>query len=224
MRVRAALTALCLPAAMIGAVATAPTASAAAQCTLTAPSKVYITKPYQSVKCTISGACARADGAASWDGVHPYYGPYLSTYFEGTGTDHEDLYDFDPVGKYTWRGAGAYANDFEQDLSQNTTYTDIRYGSWTSVSTARSGTKVTVKTKVRRYSASTSGKVNYKSASATIQYRGVGAKVWHKLKTVHTDKYGAASYTRSTKSTYQYRVVTSTASKIWGSTSSTSRR
>lgn len=208
---------------MIGAVATAPTASAAAQCTLTAPSKVYITKPYTKINLTASGSCTRGDGFAVWDGVHPYWGPTFMALFDGTTKDQEAIYDWDNVGRYTWEPEYAYDSN-DDDVSQNTTHTDIRYGSWTSVSTARSGKKVTIKTKVRRYSASTSGKVNYKSASATIQYRGVGAKVWHKLKTVHTDKYGAASYTRSTKSTYQYRVVTSTASKIWGSTSSTSRR
>lgn len=222
MHVRSFSAALTLPLVAGAALATAPSASAAAQCTLSAPAKVTIAKPYTTYSLTAKGACVRA-GWADWTLLHPYKGPVDMAWFDKSGRETFEVYDwlFAPA-TYTWRPEGAYDDNMNRQ-SQNTVKTSVRLGSWSYVGATRSGSRVTVKTQVNRYNPDTSRHTSYNKVPATIQYRTPGTSAWHNLKTVTSTSAGKASYTYTSKAKRDYRVVVKDSPSVWGSTSGAKR-
>lgn len=220
MHVRSFSAALTLPLVAGAALATAPSASAGAQCTLSAPAKVFIARPYTVVNLKASGSCTR--GGAIWDAVHSYYGPTDMALFDGTTKDTWELYDWDHLGTYTWRPSIAQDANYN-DVSQNTVKTSVRLGSWSYVGATRSGSRVTVKTQVNRYNPDTSRHTSYNKVPATIQYRTPGTSTWHNLKTVTSSSAGKASYTYTSTAKRDYRVVVKDSPSVWGSTSGAKR-
>lgn len=222
MRVRSICAALvAAPTALVGALVAAPSADAAAECYLHAPSKVSISRPYTQIPLRASGACSY--GFAAWDGVHSYYGPQLFAYFDGTSTDNEPIYDWEYMGRYVWQPSGAYGQDYDE-LTQNSPSTTIKYASWSYIGTARSGSKVTLKAQVNKYSADASRQVPYNSARLVFQMRAVGASNWHTVATRTADSRGKASVTYTQSAKRQYRVATTEIGSLWGSNSSTATR
>lgn len=222
MHVRSFSAALTLPLVAGAALATAPSASAAAQCTLSAPAKVFIAKPYTEIKLRASGSCTWGEGMGAWEGIHPNHGLVAFAFFDAKSTDAWDVYDWVKLGSYTWRPSGAYGQDYNE-LSQNSPKTSVRLGSWSYVGATRSGSRVTVKTQVNRYNPDTSRHTSYNKVPATIQYRTPGTSTWHNLKTVTSSSAGKASYTYTSTAKRDYRVVVKDSPSVWGSTSGAKR-
>ena len=115
--------------ATAGATATASTANAAGMCSLKAPSKLAINTPYRAVTLSLGADCSASNTEyASWDLYHPTQGWDGISIFDRTTTDIWDVYDWEPLGRSTWRPSSAW--DFaSNDVTQNSPTTDIRYGS-----------------------------------------------------------------------------------------------
>lgn len=222
MHVRLFSAALTLPLVAGAALATAPTASAAAQCTLSAPAKVAIAKPYTVINLTAKGACTRSNGFATWDLVHSYYGPSDMALFDGTTKDTWAIYDWEHLGSYTWTPDWATDGDYN-DQSQNSVRTSVRLKSYSAVSVSRKGSKVTVKTQTNRYGITARKTIVHAKAPSVIQYRTPGTSTWRNLKNVTSNSSGKGSYTYTSKAKRDYRLVTKDTSTVWGSTSATKR-
>ncbi|NHN54518.1 hypothetical protein G9U51_01820 [Calidifontibacter sp. DB0510] len=197
-------------------------ASAAGSCTLTAPSRVSIWKPYQAITLKASGACTTG-GSAAWELVHPTYGLENIAYFDGTSTDTWDLYDWDDIGKQTWRPAGAYDSAYNS-LTQNSPVSDIRYYGAAWISTSRSSSVVTLNGTSLVYSPDTGGFVRRPYAVGVFQYREIGSTVWRNLKQVTTNSNGVVTLRYTYAPTRDYRFATYSTSTVWDVGSATSRR
>jgi hypothetical protein len=202
----------------------------AAGCTVTphVPSRLSITTGERDYTATLTG-CA---GDLNWAAVDlsrvggPSYETY-SLWWDGDSaaggrSAHFTVYDYDRVGGYkTVSGAGD-TNEGDS-LAWHTASTSLRYGSWTSVSTARKGSKVTISTAVSRYVADT-GRAHYAGRLMTFQARHSVHDNWSTLGYSRTGSTGRASITHTTSRVNYYRVVLTDISTVWGSASGMSRR
>lgn len=200
-----------------GLVGAAP-AQASTGCTLVAPARVAVWHYYTGVPLRASGACTWGDGWGAWDLYHPTQGWQDVTIFEGSTADTWDYYTFDPMGRMTWRPAGAWDSNYNT-LSQNTPVTEVRLGSAAKVSAARYGTYVTLAVQGRRYWPAGDRSVPFTSARGSIQYRAPGTSTWHWLRGIVTNSHGTSSYRYSSRSARDYRVVLNGTAAIWNATS-----
>ncbi|TCO49223.1 hypothetical protein EV646_103201 [Kribbella antiqua] len=205
-----------------GVIGAAPAAEAAGTCSLYVQSKISIGSPYRTITVKEGPNCTSAGVMdAYWTAVHPTQG-------EGVGADFENyarsttvpIYDFFPLGKWTWRGDGAYkAADTTPSVYQYSPVTDVRLASYGRVYPTRTGSKVNIKTSANRYWAGGSKFIGWSGARGQIQYRTPGTTTWKGLKDVYSTSTGAYSYTYSTTAVREYRVVLYAVSTIWESTS-----
>lgn len=131
-------------------IVSAPAAGAAGSCSLQAPTRVVISTPYRAITLRLGADCAAAGvDFASWEAYHPTKGFMTMTLFDKTTTDTWDLYDWEQLGRWTWRPGGAYDPEFNA-VWQNQPYSDIKVGSWAGVTPVRSGSKVTLNVSAAR--------------------------------------------------------------------------
>jgi len=214
-------------AVVAGGLAAAPDAHAASigTCTLVVPSRVSISHEYRAIPLSIKGGCAARSGSfASWDLYHPTHGLEDVAYFDGKTKDTWDLYSFHDLGAQRWRPEGAFTGDFVYDFSQNSPVTTIKIASSASIRSSRSGSRVTLTAHSARYAISLDRVINYRGVAGTLQYRSIGSKTWHGLKSVKTNSLGSAKFTYTSRSSRYYRVVFKETGSVWGATSSTTRR
>lgn len=233
MNKRVILPALLLPAIVGSGIVTAPTAHAAAQCTLTAPKEVHVWHQYTKVNLRASGACSYGEGLASWDAYHPTQGIEGMAFFDGSSTDIYDFYDWDDFGTYTWRPAGAWSDWDDSafgglggyhELTQNTPRTTFRLGSKVTMSTSRSRSRVTLRVSATRWSPTASRIVKYSGINGSIQYRTSNKAAWKTLKSFRTSKSGGYSLTYTSSKSRHYRTVLRGTGTVWAATSGTSTR
>ena len=206
-------------------VTAAAPAEAAGTCSLYVQSRIVISQPYRAITVKEGPNCAAAYVSdAAWSAYHSTQGQINFVYFQnGARTDIVDVYDFEPLGRWTWRPEGAYTSNFDA-VFQYTTYTDVRLGSFGRVVPTRIGSKINVKTKAGRYWVGGSKFIGWSGARGQIQWRTPGSSTWHALKDVYSTSTGTYSYTYTTSLTRDYRVVLMAAPTIWGSTSPIVRR
>ncbi|YAL82125.1 hypothetical protein ACMYYO_09260 [Dermacoccaceae bacterium W4C1] len=218
--VAASLTA---PALVVGALNAATPAQAAAQCILTAPTKISISRPYVVVSPKVSGSCVQGSGEAYWTVVHSNGGDFEGVGADSTGVDEWEAYADEPSGTYAWEPDGAI-DDSGNDVTQNRPTFQVKFASWSYVGATRSGTRVTLKAQVNKYSGDALTHVPYNYARGEFQMRAVGAHNWHTVAAFRADTAGKASVSYTQKANREYRVVTTEIGSIWGSTSSTTVR
>lgn len=220
-----AVAALVSPALM--AVAPAVPAQSAGTCTISVPSTVAINAPYQEYKVNFSGTCTwRAGSSGAWKAVHPTQGLqdfYLydrsSTY---PRTQYAGVYDFEALGKRAVRPAGAYDGNFNS-LTQNTTAMTVKLGSRNKLTTSRSGSYVTLRSKVTRYSVN--AEAHRAWSGATVKFYSKNADgSWTLRKTASSNTYGNTSTRLWAPKATTWKAVTSATSTTWGRTSATSLR
>jgi hypothetical protein len=203
-----------------GVVASAPAADAAGSCSLYVQSKISIGSPYRSIPVKEGPNCAAAGVVdAYWIATHPTQGEGVEAAFENSARSTTvPIYDFFPLGKWTWRPDGAFKAD-DTTVYQYTPVTDVRLASYGRVAVTKTGTKVNVKTTAMRYWAGGSKFIGWSSARGQIQYRTPGTTTWKGLKDVYSTSTGTYSYTYATSAVREYRVVLYAVSTIWESTS-----
>ncbi|GAA2035343.1 hypothetical protein GCM10009740_27820 [Terrabacter terrae] len=204
------------------AVSTAAPASAAGTCTVNTPTRWTISSPVKTMNVTLASNCA-AGTHAIWEAVASK-GTVDGVIFDGTRTEPFDVYDDDPLGRWTWRPNTCYNADFTETCTQNTRTMDVRLGGWSGLTATRSGAKVTVTTSAARYAYSLDKFVPWTGVRGTVQYKAPTATTWTSLKYVYPASNGRYTFSYTMSSTRDYRVVFPDTTLIWGHTSATVRR
>jgi hypothetical protein len=189
------------------------------------PSRISIGQPYRAVTATLGPNCAAAGVTdAGWTAFHPTQGEIVSAFFpDRARTEIVDVYDWAPLGRWTWRPSFAYDAALH-DVSQYSPYTDVRLASYGRVTVTKTGTRVNIKTAAMRYWQTESRFIGWSGARGLIQYRTPGTTTWHGLKEVYSTTAGQYSYTYNTSAVRDYRVVLRATGTIWESTSPSVRR
>jgi hypothetical protein len=214
-----------------GLVAAAPAAQAAGTCSLQVPSRVTISQPYPEITVRAGSDCLYSRTMyAVWDAYDPRGEQDGSAaIFEGddrglvTTSDVWELWDSYPTGRWVWRPQIAYDVD-NNDIAQNTRYTDIKLGSWSRMTATRYGSRVTLSTSAARYSPTYDRFIAWGGAYGQLQYRVPGTSTWRALKTVYSNSSGAYRYTYATTAVRDYRVYFPATSAIWNTASPTVRK
>lgn len=126
------------------------------------------------------------------------------------------------LGVWTWKPTHSTSDGKEVlPLSAlNSPTMDVRLGSVSYVAASRSGGKVTISTRAYRWWQSTHAFGTWGLSTGIIQSRPAGSTgAWTNLKNVYSDNYGRYSYTWTTSSSRQYRVVMWDSTYVWGNTS-----
>ena len=205
------------------AISSAAPASAAGTCSVNTPTRWTISSPFKTAAISLAGDCATGTHA-SWDA---YAANGLEDFldYDGTRTEYLDVYDdYATLGRWTWRPGGCFNADFTAECTQNTRTMDVRLGSWSGLTATRSGSRVTLATSTARYAYTVDKFVPWTNVRGTLQYKAPTGTTWTSLKYVYPASNGRFSYTYTTTSTRDYRVVFPDASVIWGHTSATARR
>lgn len=138
-------------------------------------------------------------------------------------TDIIDVYDWVPIGRWTWRPDYAYDAGYN-NVYQYSPYTDVRLASYGRVTVTKTGTRVNIKSAAMRYWQGGSKFIGWSGARGQIQYRTPGTTTWHALKEVYSTTAGQYSYTYNTRAVRDYRVILRVTGTIWESTSPSVRR
>lgn len=217
-RVLAAVTAA---AAALTVGAASPSVAADA-CSVNTPSRWTISSPFKATYVGLAGDCPPGV-YASWF-AYSSQGPEDTLTFDGTHMAYFDMYDLATLGRWTWRPSLCFFADFTEVCAQNTRTMDVRLGGWSRLTATRSGSRVTVSTSVARYAYSLDRFVPWTNVRGTVQYKAPTATAWTSLKYVYAGSSGRYSFTYTTPSTRDYRVVFPDTPLIWGHTSATVRR
>ena len=172
---------------------TAPSATVAGTCTLSAPTRVAISKPYMTLPTKVTGTCATSPNSLSgWELTHPSKGPVLDLVFDNTTTDTWEVYSDDPIGIQSFSPLGSW-DGADNPLTQNTLSTTVKLAAGAWISSSRSADVVTLKGTSLLYS--TSKNIFFKrSASGVFQYRDKGTTTWKNLKAVTTNSAGEVTF------------------------------
>ena len=216
------LSAVLVAVAVAAGVASASPASASTtgygSCSIVAPKTLSINSRYKAVTLKLGSDCVNSGvDYASWDLYHPTQGFNDMAIFDGTTSDLWDVYDWDlvPGSRYTWRASDAWDYGYN-DIAQNNAYTDVKLGSYATLTTSRSGSYVTLYTKTARYSSDSSSFVRWAAPRGTIQY--YGTKGWTYLRYAYQNSSGVSSYKVYAPKGRSYRVVFPSSTVVWGAT------
>lgn len=217
-------------AALVGA-STLPTAApsvAAGSCTITTPSKVTINREYREYPVSFAGACVNKGGMGSWQAVHPTKGSQEWFYVSGGSSTNGarqtfDVYDWMlPVGTYKVRPDYAYDSKFNE-LTQNTRTMTVKLGSRNVLTSSRSGSKVTLSSKVSTYNTTYNQFRNRGGATVKFYVKNANG-TWSYKGTAKSGSTGVARLTVTSSTKRIYKAVTSAGSTYWGATSATATR
>lgn len=214
-----------LSAGLLAAPLTASAADAAPSCSVRIPARIAVSSPYQAVKVTLAPDCAAAGVVdAYWTAYHPTAGGTAFAAFESKArTGVVDVYDFDPLGRWSWRPSGAFGKDFKP-VKQNYLASVVKVGSWSRLTATRAGRKVTLNVAAARYAASLDRFVPWAAASGQLQYKAPGTTRWIPLKSVKTTAGGRYTYSYTMATTRDYRVYFPATSLIWDVATPTVRK
>lgn len=208
----------------IRAMADEPALPTIGTCKLVVPTTARVVQPEYEVPVSVTGGCALHDGPiADWY-VGSDQNPSDYILFDNTKRSTWDLVDSTPLGARTWKGDVAFDYDEQYQYTQNSPQTTVKVGSWAGLNTSRSGSKVTLNTRVVRYSTAYQKNIPWAGETGVIQYKPFGGSTWAGLKNVTANSSGNYSYTYTSSAARDYRVVYQEATYIWGATSPTSRR
>ncbi|AKU17596.1 hypothetical protein [Luteipulveratus mongoliensis] len=193
-------------------------------CSLIAPATARVVQPFLPVAARVTGGCAINDQPVAGWSIGPEGNESDFIFFDGARSTSWDLWDDTPLGTRTWRDDFAYTNDGTAQYTQNNPVTTVKVGSWAGVSTSRSGSKVTINTRIVRYSTSYQQPIAWAGATGVIQFKASGTSTWKSIKNVSTTSAGTYAYSYTNSGTGDYRVLYNEAAYIWGATSPTSTR
>lgn len=185
---------------------------------------MVISTPYRAITLRLDSNCAAAGTSyAAWDAYHATGGWQHIAIFDNTSSDVWDLYDWEQLGRWTWRPGGAWDHSYN-DVWQNQPYSDIKIGSWAGVTPTRSGAKVTLNVSAARYAVSLRKFVPSAAAVGQLQYKAPGATKWIALKSVKTSSTGKYTYAYTSTAIRDYRVYFPATNVIWNAASATVRK
>ena len=172
-------------------------AHAYGSCNISAPSKVAIVAPYRAVTTSLGSSCYYSDTMyASWDLYHSTRGLQDIVIFDGTDTDYVDLYDWDPVGTYTFRPSMALDWDYN-NVDQNTRTMVVRLGS-------RHG--------------------RWANASVVLRQKSCASCAWKTVRTGTTNRYGKVSFKAYSPKASYWQLSTKDTGTTWGKVAGTMYR
>lgn len=212
--------------ALLGIFVLLPTAPAQAQaagtCTLYAPSRVVIGRPYVGIRLTMSGPCVGGNGYASWDLYHPSRGLQDVAIFDNASSDYWDVYSHHTIGQHTWRPGGAWDTDYNSQ-AQNSPVSHVRLAAAAWITSTRTADVVTLKGTSLLYSVSNN---NYykRSAAGVFQFRERGTTQWKPLKSVWTNSKGEVTLSYRYAKTRDYRFAVYSTAISWDIASATTTR
>ncbi len=164
-------------------------------CSLIVPGTARIVQFDTAIPVRVTGGCALRPGPyAEWFLGTDADNATDVTYFENARTAVWDLYAFSLLGTHQWTGEGAYDTDFEHQYTQNAPTTTVKVGSWAGLQVTRSGSKVTLNTRVVRYATSLDENIPWVGETGIMQFRTPGTTTWQGLKNVTADSNGAYAY------------------------------
>jgi hypothetical protein len=197
--------------------------AAVGTCTLSAPSRVAIGRPYLALYPKISGDCTQAGSLSGWRLTHPTKGPVLDLVYQaGATTDLWDVLSSDPIGTQTWAPLGSW-NPGDNPLTQNAPKSTVKLAAGAWISSSRTGDVVTLKGTSLLYSVSTD-KYFKRSAGGVFQFREVGSNTWQTLKNVWTNSAGEVTLAYRYSKTRDYRFALYSTSISWDLGSAVTRR
>jgi hypothetical protein len=230
--IRAATAALLLAATTaVGAVTAQPaTASetgggtvSASACTtrVILPTAVRIDRPYREVKVTLATSCpdieyASTDlyGPEGWDDI------FIWDPASNGAVEYWDVYDWQTLGAFKTRDGRAYDSNYD-DLPFTEGTTSIRLASRAGIQTSRSGSYVTVRASVQRYSPTYSAYRAWNTKARVDEQTSTG---WKYLRTLDLGADGVAATKFYSPGAKTYRIRVASTANTWGVTSATSRR
>ncbi len=207
------------------AMTTAPAAAyPGGSCSVVLPSRLAVDAPYERFTARLAGDCAASGSEyASWDVEHPYYGWSSIFIFDpGASSDDWEFYDWEHLGSYVLRPSMAHDADYN-DLSQNTVTTSVRLWSRLYLTSARAGTKVTLRSAATRYTPSAEGFRAWAGAPVHLYSRTCGSCKWKYFRMLRTNSLGQASTVVSQRSARYYQARTADVGTTWGRVASTRR-
>jgi hypothetical protein len=207
-------------------IVTAPSATAAATCSVVAPRRLSVSSTVQTFHARISGNCARAHmDFASWDIEHPSVGVSDILIFDaGQTSDSWKFYDWEHLGTYHVRPRSAW-DATSQKLAQNTGRMSVRLVSRVTISASRTGNVVTLSSSASRYRPSVSAFRPWVGRAVALSYRTCPTCTWHHITTRTTDGKGRIAPRRVLAPTArEYRAEITKMSTTWGTTSAPVRR
>jgi hypothetical protein len=200
-------------------------ASASGTCSVNLPSRLTVDAPFERFTGRLASDCAGSDADyASWDIRHAYYGPSDLFIFDSGHTSATwDFYDWDHLGTYYVEPSWASDHDYNE-LSQNTRKSVVRLGSRLSLTSARSGNYVTLRSTATRYRPSADAFRPWAGKAVGLSYRTCATCAWHYLTSRATNADGTISYRLYAPRARSYRAHTADISTTWGRTTGASRR
>lgn len=188
-------------------------AAVAGTCTLSAPSRVAISRPYLGLPIKATGACTTKPGGGAWELVHPSRGGGEIAIFDGVATDTWDLYSDDSIGQQTWRPLGS-SDPAGNELTQNAPVSTVKLAAGAWISSSRTGDVVTLKGTSLLYSVSNNNFFK-RSAGGVFQFRERGTTQWKTLKSVWTTSKGEVTMAYRYSKTRDYRFALYSTSISW---------
>lgn len=200
----------------------------AGTCSVSVPARIVVNIQERNYTAHLGNDCVQAGvRKAQWKGYTPNAADWERVTF-GLDADTAELNyraNSDPLGRNEWRHG--YVQNAEGDdlpVTQTTSVTWIKLGSWAATSATRNGSKVTVNARAVRYWVSGKKYIPWTNKFAVLQWKTPGTSTWHNLKNVTLNSSGKASYTYTVSASRDYRVYVTATPFIWEYASAAYRR
>ena len=186
----------------------------APRCALVVPTRVHVAAPVVKVPGRLNSTCAELDTrSADWKVTHA--GQVLDYYrFAANTTDTWSVFDSDPMGRYAILPLSARSGA-PADVPQNSPSVQVRRDSRLGLGGNRTGSKVTLRTTLSKYSPAADGFRPWASTHVVLAYRSCSTCAWQPLRTLTTNLHGQASWTFAASRARDYRVTSAGTSSVW---------
>lgn len=184
-------------------------------CSIVLPSRVRMKARSFLVNARLSSTCiALGTTYAAWEARHPVGGFAQTFIFSGTTTDTWRIYDDERTGVYTVRPNSA-KNGSNETLPQNTARLTMKRDARISLTSSRSGSYVTLRTRSTRYTPSVNRFTVWSNRRVVLAYRTCDDCAWKRLKVRTSNRYGVTSYRFRAVKARQYRATAAGMSTTW---------
>lgn len=189
-------------------------AGQAPYCGLVVPTRVHVNSAVETVAGRLNSTCATLDTkTADWKVTRS--GQVLDYFrFDGGTTDTWSVFDADPMGVYAILPLSARAGD-NSEVPQNSPRVDVRRDSRLGFSGTRSGSRVTLRAALGKYTPSANAFTPWSGAYVVFAFRTCSGCRWQPLRSVKTNLHGQASGTFTIGSPHDLRVTAGGTSAIW---------
>lgn len=220
-----------LPVALLIAVAStvvftsAPAQAIPGGCSVVISTKLTVDAPYKRFPARLAADCAASgEDWAAWDVNHTYYGPDDILFFDsGMTTEVWEFYDWNHLGSYRVYPSDAYDYD-SNSLPQNSVALSVRLGSRLTLTTARKGKFVTLRSTATRYTPSADRFRPWAGKPVLLYRRANVNSAWQYFRQVRTNKNGQISTRFQQAAAKYYQARTADANDTWGRMTPAKRR